>query len=157
MTNVNSKVCFKCKVEKPVSEFHKYKERFQSYCKACSITIGTKWKKENRERHLFQKRKRYESSKDIDRNSKYKRKYGITLEEYNKMLENQNGLCAICNSPEKVKTDDKVKLLAVDHCHTSGAVRGLLCNACNTGIGKFKEDINILESAIKYLKTHTKD
>lgn len=60
------------------------------------------------------------------------------------MEADQDGRCAICNK--------EMKQVNVDHCHKTQEVRGLLCTACNTGIGKLKDDISVLESAIKYLK-----
>jgi hypothetical protein len=82
------------------------------------------------------------------RNNQLKQKYGITLAEYNQMLFDQNGCCAICGEHHTIKN----KTLHVDHCHTTGKVRGLLCQHCNTAIGKFKDDIKLLKNAIKYLK-----
>lgn len=77
--------------------------------------------------------------------------FNLSLDEYNRMLEAQNGVCAICGNPETHKRHGKPKALAVDHDHKSGAIRGLLCSDCNTGIGKLKEDIKILQAAIRYL------
>jgi hypothetical protein len=73
--------------------------------------------------------------------------YGISLEEYDNMLESQLGCCAICAmTPEK-----NGRRLDVDHCHETGRVRGLLCASCNLGIGKFKDNPSLLAEAIKYL------
>ncbi|KPK13993.1 MAG: hypothetical protein AMJ56_00350 [Anaerolineae bacterium SG8_19] len=68
------------------------------------------------------------------------------------MLKAQNGVCAICNQPETHMRNGKLKALAVDHDHKSGAIRGLLCSDCNTGIGKLKDDHKVLQSAIQYLE-----
>lgn len=77
-------------------------------------------------------------------------RYGIELEEYEQMLEDQGGTCYICdNPPGKYR-------LSVDHCHESGTVRGLLCHDCNHGLGKFKDNIGLLFRAIKYLLTRGK-
>jgi hypothetical protein len=81
------------------------------------------------------------------------RKFGITPERYSELLKSQNGTCAICKQPETATRMGKVKALAVDHCHQSGAVRGLLCADCNMGIGKLKEDPLVFQSAIQYLST----
>ena len=62
------------------------------------------------------------------------------------MLEKQNHVCAICGNK------DNNKKLAVDHCHTTGVIRGLLCSACNTSLGKFKDSVELLQNAIQYLK-----
>lgn len=91
-----------------------------------------------------QDRKRREKERDPDAwRDKYLRKtYSISLEEYNEMLQKQNGLCWICGESSD---------LVVDHDHESGKVRGLLCNLCNTSLGGFKDNIVSLEKAIAYL------
>lgn len=79
---------------------------------------------------------------------------GITLEQYQEMLEKQNGVCAICFLPETRK-DGRTQVtgrLAIDHCHKTNKVRGLLCHDCNTGIGKFYDDIPRIIRAAKYIK-----
>jgi len=80
-----------------------------------------------------------------------KRRFGITPEKYAELFKSQNGTCAICKNPETATRLGKVKALSVDHCHKSGVIRGLLCSDCNTGIGKLKDDISVLQSAIQYL------
>jgi hypothetical protein len=86
------------------------------------------------------------------RNSRYKHKYGITLAEYEAMVSKQHGLCAICHQEEVTKTaDGRVASLCVDHCHKTGTVRGLLCRSCNAGLGKLKDDKQLLLNAIRYL------
>lgn len=82
------------------------------------------------------------------------RKYGITREQYEGLLELQQGLCKICGSPPvgKVK-NGPAKRLHVDHDHQTGQVRGLLCHKCNVMLGNARDDIKILETAILYLKT----
>lgn len=84
------------------------------------------------------------------------RKFGITPERYSELLKSQNGTCAICKQPETATRLGKVKALAVDHCHQSGAIRGLLCADCNTGIGKLRENTSIFLSAIQYLEYHSR-
>jgi Recombination endonuclease VII len=88
--------------------------------------------------------------KDLQKN------YGISLEEYNGMLMSQKGVCRICGNPEKDKhnSSENKRKLAVDHCHRSGKVRGLLCGACNKGLGYFKDNPESLQAAIKYLKDY---
>ena len=80
------------------------------------------------------------------------RKYGITPERYAEMLEAQGGVCAICHENETVidRKTHAPKLLAVDHCHETKRVRGLLCWRCNTSIGKFKHDPDLLRRAALY-------
>lgn len=77
----------------------------------------------------------------------YLRKYGITSDEYNELFESQQGRCAICGGHQ---TEFK-KRLHVDHDHDTGQVRGLLCGTCNTGLGMFRDNIDLLDKAIKYL------
>ncbi len=83
-----------------------------------------------------------------------KTKYGITLEQYNEIFKKQDGLCAICGQSETTIDTryNTPRSLAVDHCHKTGIVRGLLCNSCNPMIGNSKDDIEILTNAIKYLE-----
>lgn len=89
------------------------------------------------------------SDKDKRRNWDFLRKYNISLEDYDKILESQNGLCAICRGTE---TRVSKLYLSVDHNHTTGKVRGLLCYNCNVGLGNFKDDKESLMNAIKYLE-----
>lgn len=85
-----------------------------------------------------------EKAKLSHRKSCLKRNYEITIEEYNQLWKLQNGLCSICNLPEK----NKINCLVVDHNHTTGKIRGLLCNKCNTGLGMFEENyINIVNAS----------
>lgn len=83
-------------------------------------------------------------------------RFKLSAEDYYKMLEKQNHLCAICKNPETQlkKKANKIKMLSVDHCHVSGKVRGLLCHLCNTALGSFKDSIENLEQAIKYLSLY---
>lgn len=90
--------------------------------------------------------------KSCDELRKYKRfikkTYDITFEDYEEMLESQNGKCAICES--KIGNSRTTRLF-VDHCHTTGNVRGLLCSSCNHGLGQFRDSPKLLQKAIKYL------
>jgi len=85
------------------------------------------------------------------KDSELRSAFGIGLAEYGDMLVAQNGVCAICRNAEKEERNDKRKALAVDHDHVTGGIRGLLCSACNTGIGKFGDDPAILRAAADYL------
>lgn len=80
-----------------------------------------------------------------------RRVYGITLQEYDDMLYEQGSGCAICGTKNDVVEGRR---LAIDHCHDSGKVRGILCAKCNKGLGLFCDSVENLESAIKYLKKH---
>ena len=94
---------------------------------------------------------------DRMRGERLEKTFGITLEEYNRMHDAQDGKCAICGEPETAKRNGKTRWLAVDHCHDSGRVRGLLCGTCNPMIGYAKDNIEILEKAIAYLRSHQGD
>ena len=84
-----------------------------------------------------------------------KRKYGLDLADYAAMVTEQNNCCAICERPEVGTRGGKVKALAVDHNHSTGAVRGLLCEACNKAIGLLDENRDTLLAAVKYLDKHS--
>lgn len=85
-------------------------------------------------------------------NAYLKRNYGITYRQYRLMLEEQNHKCKICGSEGFLMNSDRHKMkLVIDHCHTSGKVRGLLCHSCNRAIGLFQDNTDYLKSAINYL------
>lgn len=81
------------------------------------------------------------------RESHMRRSYGLSVEDYQKLSEQQKGLCRICQS--RCPTG---KRLAVDHCHETGAVRGLLCSSCNNGLGRFRDSPELLNKAARYLE-----
>lgn len=94
---------------------------------------------------------------DFERDRQLMKTFGITQDQYDQMLKDQNGVCAICERPETSKgRTSKVKCLSVDHCHDTGKIRGLLCFYCNTGIGKLGDSIERIEAALRYLKKHAK-
>lgn len=128
-----TKVCLTCGLEKPITEFHKQAtkkdpNRRKPHCRSC-------WSKIRKDR-----------TPEHNRRYNLKRCYGITPEEYDKILREQGGTCAICHGTESVGR------LAVDHCHLTGKVRGLLCTNCNQAIGKLKDDAQLLRNAINYLE-----
>lgn len=81
--------------------------------------------------------------------------YGVDYEWYNKQLDRQDHLCAICSTEGWTMADHHVLKLVVDHCHSSGRVRGLLCHNCNRGLGLFKDSSTSLVKALKYLESST--
>ena len=130
-----------------------------------------KWRAANRGRLREQSRKYAAANKESVRANQKKhqltetyaatrlrlhlaRKFKITVEQYNAMLEAQNGVCKICgfSCGAKRRGTRKMMSLSVDHDHSTGKVRGLLCNSCNVGLGRFKDNINSLERAVAYLK-----
>ena len=104
---------------------------------------ATQWIREDRKR-----------DPDKYKHKALKKQYNIGLDEYMIMLESQKGVCSICNKEESAINPHtkQPRDLAVDHCHSTGKVRGLLCSKCNTALGSFKDDISLLEAAIVYLK-----
>lgn len=95
--------------------------------------------------------KRYKPKTEEERRERtldimYRKNYGISLEDYEIILVKQGGVCGICFCK------DKNKRLAVDHCHKTGKIRGLLCNKCNIGIGYFDDNIENLIKAANYLR-----
>lgn len=122
-----------------MEEFRKVHPNGDTYCSKCKHDRSVKARKENPE-----KTKKYEKVSSL------RRMYGIELSEYNKMLKEQEGSCAIC------KSKPNTRMLHVDHCHSLGNIRGLLCHGCNTGLGLFKDNKGLLMSAIKYLAKKSK-
>lgn len=144
MLNLNERICPRCKVAKEEKEFGKDSAKakgISSWCKLCKKTWRTQWRKDNPEK-----------AKAQDFKNDLKKNYGITPECYYEMFEKQKGLCACCGqSHESFKRG-----FHVDHDHTTGQVRGLLCTECNPGIGYFQESTERLEMAIAYLKKFKK-
>jgi hypothetical protein len=98
---------------------------------------------ENKEKY----KQRYANTKDIQKDCFFKRKYGLTLEQYTELFNKQNGKCAICG---KHQTELK-QALCVDHDHQNNNVRGLLCSKCNRGIGMLEDNVQLLTNAINYI------
>jgi len=115
-----AKKCRVCEQDRPLDHFHIRKDtgKVRNECKTCH------------------------ASKQM------RRSYGITLEEYDVMYEQQKGVCAICSLPQT----GRAERLCVDHNHETGKVRGLLCSHCNRGIGLLKDDYRILNRAASYLR-----
>ena len=78
-------------------------------------------------------------------------KYKITQDDWDKLLKIQDERCAICRQPSTTVINGRIKRLAIDHCHETNQVRGLLCSCCNAGLGMFNDDWLLLENAIEYL------
>ena len=141
-----TKHCPGCKETKLHSEYQKNrctKDGLQYHCKVCRQNIDSRLVKRAYDRN------RYHTQKETTYlNPRYKKQYGITLDQYNERLHNQNNVCAICKNQCK-----SGRRLAVDHCHKTGKVRGLLCSACNQTLGKFQDNIERFENAANYLRT----
>jgi len=121
--------------------------------KTLKKVLKQKWDSEN-----VSHRKEYAKQFKANNPDYYKRKhlqysYGILLEEYEIMRESQKCRCYICGKHEN---DTNRKRLFVDHCHTTGKIRGLLCQQCNTALGMVNEDVDILFAMVSYLQEHEK-
>lgn len=87
---------------------------------------------------------------------RWKRVFGLSVEDYDRMLREQGGVCSICGGKQDInKKTGQPRNLGVDHCHTTKKVRGLLCVNCNRGLGYFSDDIDRMRAAIAYLKKHS--
>ena len=120
------------------------------------------YKRQYSEKHLIRERNRKRlygaTHKQRQRDKHLQRTYNITYEQYDRMLTEQNGLCAICGYPERHKTPTGIiKPLSVDHDHSSGQLRNLLCADCNHGLGNLKDDPQLCLKAAHYLERHRKD
>ncbi len=160
------KTCKVCGETKPLDEFYANKggrDGRRPDCKVCNLATRRakyledpgkyiervqRWQRENPDRYKAKLREYAESGKKkiSDRKSHLKRKYGLTVEQYDEMLEGQGGGCAICGRPPR---DDIA--LHVDHDHETGVIRGLLCFTCNNALGDLNDDPERLYKAATYL------
>ena len=134
-----TKYCKSCDTTKPIDDFYlrnKTSMVRHSTCKECD----KKRVKENHDPVAY-------------RNAELQRRYGITQNDYEVMIAEQNNQCAICNTTEPGGRHNR-GYFVVDHCHTTGKVRKLLCNNCNTALGLVGDNTHILQSMIEYLQEH---
>ena len=111
-----------------------------------------RWSERNPDRARKIARSAYERNRDRINQARVLGRYGLTPEQYDQMLEEQGGVCLLCRRPETVRGNNgRVKRLAVDHCHTTGKVRGLLCNNRNRAIGLLGDDPAVISRAAEYL------
>lgn len=145
-------VCPTCKQEKPADCFFPSRAAGNArYCRECAKNMRREYDRKNKTRRQILCRARYRKNKlEI-----IARKYGLTREQYQRMIQIQNNKCAICGQPETHKYKGVVVPLSVDHNHKTGKVRELLCRACNTVVGMSEENLAVLRKAIIYLKKHT--
>ena len=121
-----------CDTTKFVTEFYKAshtKDGLQGWCKKCQHASVAKKKYSRSRKHL---------------DAKIRNRYKLTIEEHEQLIKNAQGKCAICG-----RVSDK---LVIDHCHKTDKIRGLLCFACNTGLGLFQDNTKTLLIAIEYLE-----
>lgn len=145
------KFCPECQNEKPVAEFPvRNTGKLYAYCKPCNSARAQRWSAENKERKAATNAAwaiaNAERVKQGQR-AKYLRKYGLTPECVEEKLKSQNSRCAICDTGIDEKT------LVVDHCHTGGHVRDLLCNLCNISLAPIERE-GFLTKALAYLERH---
>ncbi len=160
------KTCPICSESLPLEMFSKGSGAHgrYAYCKSCStnkerLRREAEGYREKRREYYRKNAKRLaeierrrmarmpaQTKAEIMRRHLLKRKYGITPHDYDRMVAEQNGLCAICSRPPA-----DGRRLAVDHCHRENFVRGLLCSPCNTALGLFAEDAERMRAAIAYL------
>lgn len=148
LLTLSSKKCPCCGEVKPTTGFARYKSRngkwgFNSHCKACVNKKLKEYRLDNPEEYKRIKRKQ---------NLK---KYGLTLEDQERMLREQNYKCAICGQEIFLHGSSQKLVAHVDHDHKTGKVRGLLCKECNTGLGKFRDNTEYLLGAISYLNKNS--
>ena len=140
------KWCSRCKTNKDLSNFCKDKSRWDGLnhrCNTCNTrhvqNIADRQKKHFGKEEYRRRRRKYELT----------HYYGISTAEYDAMVKNQNDKCAICG-------DKPEAYLAVDHCHETNQIRGLLCRRCNSAIGLFDDNIIKLQNALTYLTKNRK-
>lgn len=113
--------------------------------------VQKRWGKNNPDK-IKAAQKRYKESHPNYRTFKdIKRNFGIDVSEYFKILNSQNGVCLICNRPERRKLFGKITRLAIDHNHKTGKVRGLLCSNCNRALGLLEENLVFIDQMKKYI------
>lgn len=157
-----TKICCKCKHNKPLEDFARDKNNRdgRTYdCKKCRSIIYKKWMLDNPKKHKETQDRyapyRKEYYQQPEQKLKYRkrfieRKYGISYEEYEKMVDLQRNVCYVCNRPEP---DKRNAHLAIDHCHKTGKIRKLLCSRCNKIVGGLEENEDLAEKIKQYIKT----
>ncbi len=146
------RVCTKCKVEYPRTSAYFPIEKARvdglgSWCRKCCRIISHSYQKTKKGRasttKAKKKYKKTQGGKEKAVSDNMKRLYGINLEQYAELLERQGNCCAICGKPEFGQR------LAIDHCHSTGIVRGLLCIHCNLSLGVYENRKNEFEEYLK--------
>lgn len=144
------KICSRCKIEKSLDDFYESKK---SWCKACQIEAYKEYKKRNREKVNATKKAWNEANPDKIAKMNLRRaarRVGLDPEFIVSYYESHAGTCDICGG----HPNGQGNRLYIDHCHDTGAFRGLLCSKCNTGLGQFDDDTARMEAAIMYLRSH---
>lgn len=158
LIHITEKQCNKCLETKPIHMFYKdvaNVDGYYSLCKICKTGKTVEWRKANREKYNKTQR---DYQKGVPAEKRYgveiKRRYGCTLEDYNRMVVEQEGACAVC---KKLHDPGRKKgRLYVDHDHATGKVRALLCHNCNCLLGYAKDDTRVMLEAVAYVIKHKK-
>ena len=163
------KQCSECKKEgrgpKPLSDFCKGsdKDGLQSMCREHTRAYNRAWVKKNPEKNRAKGARFRKVSpvayRAMSLRANLKRSYGITVADYDAMFVAQEGKCAICecllvsqsDTSREFKGHPPNDVGRVDHCHATGRIRGLLCFSCNVGLGKFRDDEELMLKAVRYL------
>ena len=147
---MSEKRCPRCEETKPLDSFGitrrkragGFVNRHQTYCKPCRVQMQTERDRRGGPAKV--------ELRAMRRRAKLRKKYGITPEQHSRQVRAQGGCCAICGrsldglSPQTVH---------VDHCHATGALRGVLCGPCNVGLGSFRDSEETMQAAIEYLRS----
>lgn len=149
------RTCLSCREWKPSSEFNHHPTglgKMQSRCRPCKAKECNERYHADPGRHAVRQKVWADANRDKVRKARYshslRTKYGVDIEEYEAMFRTQKGRCAICQSAEPGR---HCHYFAVDHCHKTGVVRGLLCLNCNDGLGRFGDSAEMLVAAAAYL------
>jgi len=152
--------CRTCRLVSNKEQREKYKDKYKKkYIEERRENVNARLKEKrlsNLEEYRAYGRDKYQANRERYAMLAAARRRNISLSYYESLIESQNNLCAICGNEETriSSRSNEITRLCIDHDHASGKVRALLCANCNSGIGKFKDDIQILQSAIEYLKKH---
>jgi hypothetical protein len=147
--------CNTCGGNKPTAEFYKASKLRRGHYATCRLC----WDERSRlYRHMHKEKcsqtrarwaKKNKNKKSaLSRKSALKTRYGLSVEAFHSLHDKQEGKCAICQTPLEIAS------ARVDHCHSSGTVRGLLCNSCNIGLGAFRDDPTRLIAAAEFISAY---
>lgn len=179
----NEKTCTKCQVVKPLTDFYQRKKDgyFTSSCKVCWKTSCKSWREKDKIKNPDRPKQKYKNYRSkinfspekyrehLDKKNKwnhsdkyydmyYKKRFGISFSEVKSMLAIQNGCCANigCGCEIAIHPKDEQKKACVDHCHTTGKVRAMLCVKCNTLLGHVENTKTVVFGLLDYLNKHNK-
>lgn len=143
-------ICKYCGIEKEDNNFGLSYGKLRNQCRECRKIYHRAYYLANPEKFKYKREvAKLNYDKELQKRKRMKWRYGILPEEFNKMIVDQGRCCAICKSEFNER-----KVPFIDHCHVSSVVRGVLCHYCNTGLGYFKDSIENLSGAIKYMKEY---